>query len=622
MQPGKFFKTQRFLPLFITQFFGAFNDNFLKNALIILVTYQTTEVFGIPSAQMVAAAGGIFILPFFLFSAQSGQLADKYDKALLTRWVKIAEIGIMVLASLGFLLSSYGILLGALFLMGVHSTVFGPIKYGILPQHLAPEEIVGGNALIEAGTFLAILIGTVTGGLLITASYGGLWVSLGLILCAVVGYLASRSIPVAPAPDPALRFQINPLPPTWQMLRYAAETPSVFRSILGISWFWLFGATLLSVFPSYCKDQLHAHEHLVTVFLAVFSIGIGFGSMMCEKLSRRHLELGLVPLGSIGISLFAIDLFIVGIPPEFLASTIPVTVGEFFHHRAGIRIIIDLFLLSTFSGFFIVPLYALIQLRSNPKHRSRIIAANNILNALFMVLGSALLVLLLRFHFSVPQIFLILAILNALVATYIYLLIPEFLLRFIVWGIANIIYRMRVRGADNIPREGAAVIVANHVSFVDWMILSAAIGRPIRFVMHHSFNRGPMRRLVKRAKIIPIASAKEDPAIMEAAFKKVAEELRNGELVGIFPEGKITHDGNLNVFKPGILRVIEEFPVPVIPAGIRNMWGSFFSRSDGRAVLKWPQRFWSRIEVRIGTPIPKSEVSIELLEKKVKELLS
>lgn len=623
MSQSHLFRTKRFLPLFITQFFGAFNDNFLKNALLILISHHGTAIMGIEPKQWVTIAAGIFILPFFLFSAQSGQLADKYDKAKLTRYVKISEIIIMLIAGLGFITHNYILLLCSVFLMGCHSTVFGPIKYGILPQHLKEEEMIGGNALIEAGTFLAILLGTILGGVLILLSGGNWIVSVGLLLLAVIGWAGSRLIPTAPPPDPDLRFNWNPIPPTIQILKYTGETPSVFRSIMGISWFWLVGANVLSMLLPYSTELLNGNEHVTTLFLTTFSVGIGLGSILCEKLSRRHLELGLVPMGSIGITVFTTDLFLVGIP-EVFATAAPhsVTISAFLSSWPGIHILLDLFLLAVFSGFFIVPLYAFIQLRSNPKHRSRIIAGNNIMNALFMVIGSLMLSGMYVLKLSIPQIFLTLAILNAVVALYIYLLIPEFLLRFIVWCLANIIYRMKVFGTNNIPKEGPAVIVANHVSFVDWLILAAAIHRPVRFVMHHSFNRGPLKLLVKRAKVIPIASAKEDPVLMEEALRRAAEELKNGELVCIFPEGKITSDGTLSSFRPGILKIIEASPAPVIPIGIYNMWGSIFSRADGGAVWKVPKRFWTRIQVRIGNPIPKDQVSLAGLESQVKDLLS
>jgi 1-acyl-sn-glycerol-3-phosphate acyltransferase len=617
------FKTRRFYPLFLTQFLGAFNDNFLKNALVILITFKGTAVLGLKPAELVAVSGGIFILPFFLFSATAGQLADKLEKSRLIRWIKLAEIAIMVVAATGFMCHHYELLLFSLFLMGLHSTVFGPIKYSILPQHLGARELVGGNALVEAGTFLAILFGTIAGGVLIGIEPRGTFVvSAGLIIVAFLGWVTSRGIPDAPPVDPTLKIHWNPITPTWQIIQTARQTRSVFLSILGVSWFWFFGAIILSLFPTYCKDLLHANEHVVTLFLATFSVGIAIGSLCCERLSRRHLELGIVPLGSLGMSWFAADLFFVGVPQFVVGQAdAAVTVTAFFQNTAGLRILGDLFMLSVFSGLFIVPLYTLIQKRSAPQFRSRIIAANNIINALFMVAASGVLVGLMHLGLSIPQIFLVLAVTNAVVATYIYTVLPEFTLRFIMWCLANVLYRMRVKGHDQIPEEGPAVLVCNHVSFIDWMIIAAGVARPVRFIMDHSFAKGAiMKTLVKQAKIIPIASAKENPELLQAAFDRAAAELRAGELVCIFPEGKITHDGNLNVFKPGVERIIRETPVPVVPMALNNLWGSFFSRQGGKALLKRPRRFWSRIGLTIGTPIPASEVSAQKLFDEVSKL--
>jgi 1-acyl-sn-glycerol-3-phosphate acyltransferase len=624
MNQLKLLKSRRFLPLFVTQFLGAFNDNFFRNALVILVTYQATQIFGIPSAQIVAVAGGVFILPFFLFSAYAGLLADKYEKSRIVRWVKLAEIGIMLVASVGFLTERYEALLVVLFLMGLHSTVFGPIKYSILPQHLGEEELIAGNALVEAGTNLAILIGTIVGGLLILSKpHGAKLVSVGLVATAVIGWLSSHGIPVAEAADPGIKIGWNPVRPTWDILRFSRQTRSIFLSLLAISWFWFFGGFLLSLFPSYCKDSLHASSDVVTLFLTVFSIGTATGSLLCEKLSREHLELGLVPLGSIGMTVFTLDLWHVGIP-AFAAAFAPQALGawELLHHAEGIRIVTDLFLMSVFGGFFIVPLYAFIQIRSEKTHRSRIIASNNIHNALFMVGASVTLLALIRFRFTTAQMFLTLAVLNALVATYVYTVIPEFLFRFLVWCLTSFMYRLKVIGAENIPRHGAAVLVCNHVSFVDWMILSAGIKRPVRFVMDHHFARNWfMRRFAKRAKVILIAPARVDRALMERAFEQAAFELRDGELVGIFPEGKLTPDGELSPFKPGIERLVQETPVAVIPMALCNLWGSFFSRKDGPAFGKWPRRFWPRIELRIGAPIPPAQATAPLLQSRVAELL-
>lgn len=618
-------KTRRFAPLFLTQFSGAFNDNFLKNALIILVTFRSAQVMGIPPAEMVPFASGIFILPFFLFSATAGQLADKFEKGKIIRVIKICEIAIMLIAGYGFIAEQFPVLLLALFLMGLHSTFFGPLKFSILPQHLEPDELVGGNALIGAGTFLSILLGTIVGGELIAIQgSGAYWVSGLLLAIAVAGFAASCFIPEAKAVAPDLKIQWNPITPTWEILNFSRGNQAVFLSMLGASWFWFFGAAMLSLFPPYCKELLHTNERVVTLFLACFSIGIGVGAMLCGKLSRRAIELGLVPLGSLGISLFSIDLYFAGRPHTFYAP-LPEGAGAlaFLQNTGGLHVLIDLVMISVFSGFFIVPLYALIQRRSEPSHRSRIIAANNILNSLFVVAQALILPLLMRLGLTIPQIFLVLAAMNAAVAVYIYLLLPEFLLRFIAWIIANLLYRMKVEDEEKVPESGPALLVCNHVSFVDWLIIGAGIHRPVRFVMHYKFAQGAFGRwMMRRGKVIPIASFKEDPAILEAAFESVAKELERGELVCIFPEGQITQDGNLNVFKPGVEKIIQRTPVPVIPLALKGMWGSYFSRQKGRAMKGLPKRIWFRVHLKVSDPVPPEKVTAPMLQQQVQKMLA
>jgi len=600
-------KSRKFWPLFWTQFFGAFNDNFFKNALVILITFKSVQVMGIAPGQMVALSGGIFILPFFLFSATSGQLADKNEKTRIIHIIKLAEIAIMILAAVGFATEQYGFLLAVLFLMGAHSTFFGPIKYSILPQSLEPHELIAGNALIEAGTFLAILLGTIAGGTLILLP-SGIWISsAGLIAVAVLGWALSLMIPKAPPVAPELVVQWNPIPPTLQILRATRSNRTVFLSILGISWFWFFGGAVLSLLPTYCKDVLGGTSGMVTLFLAIFSIGIGVGSLLCERLSHGRVELGLVPLGSIGISVFAADLFLATPVPGG-----PVT-----------RVVIDLLLLSIFSGFFIVPLYTLMQERSDPSLRSRVIAANNIVNAVFMVGSAVALMGLMAAGLSIPQIFLALALLNLLAAAYIYLLLPDFLVRLVVWACTHLIYRLRVLGASHIPREGPAVLVCNHVSFVDWMIIAAGVGRPVRFIMDHAFAGGWITRLLlKQARVILIASLKENPALLKKSFEQAAAELRAGELVCIFPEGVITRDGELQPFRSGVEKILRETPVPVIPMAIQGMWGSWFSRERGRAIKKWPRRYWSRVTLSIGNQRPATEATAAGLQSEVARLLN
>lgn len=424
-------KTRRFAPFFATQFLGAFNDNLFKNALVVLLTFRAASWTTLAPEILANLAAGIFILPFFLFSATAGQLADKYDKATLARLVKVLEMLIMGVSAAGFWLHSLPVLLVALFLLGCHSTLFGPVKYAILPQHLHSDELVGGNALIEAGTFVAILIGTLAGGLLAGSVGHPAWIALGGLGVAALGYLTSRGIPAAPAPDPELRVNPNPFTETWRNIRFAREDRGVYLAILGISWFWLYGALFLAQFPAYAKKVLGGGEPVVTLLLATFTVGIGLGSLLCERLSGKHVEIGLVPLGSIGLTLFGIDLAFAspGLPP----AGAPLGVGALLGFAWAWRVLFDLVMLGMFGGFFIVPLYALVQVRSAPAHRARVIAANNILNALFMVAGALGAAGLLGSGLAIPALFGVAALGNAAVAIYIYGRVPEFLLRFRAW---------------------------------------------------------------------------------------------------------------------------------------------------------------------------------------------
>ena len=612
-------RTRRFAPLFVTQFLGALNDNVLKNAMIVLLTFQAASWTTLKPELLANLAAGIFILPFFLFSATAGQLADKYDKARLAQLVKLLEIGIVLVAGLGFVLHSIAILFVSLFLLGLHSTLFGPVKYAILPQHLKSEELVGGNALIEAGTFIAILVGTLLGGLLAGSQGGTAWITGAGLAIAIAGYGASRSIPAAAPPAPTLAISINPLTETWRNVRFARENQTVFLSIMGISWFWLFGAMFLAQFPAYTKNVLGGSETAVTLLLATFTFGIGVGSLLCEKLSARRVELGLVPLGSIGLTLFALDL---AIASPALPSPSPLGAIGLLAYEQTWRVLLDLALIGIFGGFFIVPLYALVQQRSDPAHGARIIAANNIVNALFMVVGALAAAGLLAAGLSIPLLFAVAALCNAAVALFIYGLVPEFLLRFIIWMLIHSVYRLRVQELDQVPEEGPAVIVCNHVSFVDALVIMAACRRPIRFVMDHNIFRWPVLNFVFRtSKAIPIASAREDQAMMDKAFDEVGKALDAGDLVGIFPEGKITADGNINPFRPGITRILQRNPVPVIPMALRGLWGSFFSRKHGPAMTRPFRRgVFSRIELVMGPAVPAAEASPERLQLEVTAL--
>ena len=611
---------RRFAPFFWTQFLGAGNGNLFKFALTVMVTFQIQLAWLEPKMAGLVI-GALFILPFLLFSATSGQLADKFEKSSLIRFVKWLEIAIMAIAAFGFVTGAVPVLLGCMFLMGVHSTLFGPVKFAYLPQHLNERELTGGNGMVEMGTFVAILLGNVAGGLLVAIpQVGPAYVAAACVGVAVLGRITAQAVPHSPSTDPGLRINWNPVTETIRNLRLAHGNLVVFRSLLGISWMWFFGAAFLAQFPSFAKEVLHGDEQVASLLLVVFSIGIGIGSLLCEVLSRRHVEIGLVPLGAIGMSVFSIDLYFAsrGLPPSSGHG-----LAAFMAQAAHWRVMADLGLLSLFAGLYSVPMYALIQLRSQPSHRARIIAANNILNALFMIASAVIVGALLATGFTIPEVFLVIGVLNALVAFYIFMLVPEYLLRFVAFVMARVVYRFRVRGDENIPASGAAILVCNHVSFVDPVLLMAASPRPIRFIMDHAIFRIPLLGWFFRlAKAIPIAPRKVDPQVHDQAFARARAVLDDGDLLCIFPEGAITRDGEMGPFRPGMSRLLETHPVPVVPLALHNLWGSFFSRTEGKAMRRPFRRgVWNRVGLVAGAPVPASEASPERLRERVARLL-
>jgi len=618
-------RQRRFAPFFATQFLGALNDNIFRNGLVILITFQGVVVASMDHTQLANIAAGLFILPFFLFSATAGQLADKYEKSMLIRRVKTLEIGLMILAAAALITESYSLLLLVLFLMGCQSTMFGPVKYAYLPQKLGDDELIGGNALVESGTYVAIILGLIVGGIAVGDDIAnGLGfkrqVILGacLVAVAVIGYLTSRQVPKTPAVDPHLQINWNAWKETWNIVQFAREERSVFLSILGISWFWAFGSAMTIQIPAYTLDLLNGNETITTMLLAAFAIGVGIGSLLCERMSGHRIELGLVPFGSIGLSLFALDLYFA----QPTAVTVPAnSIAEFFARPGSLRIWIDLALIGAFGGFYSVPLYALIQKRSKRQHLSRIIAANNIINSLLMVGAAVMSMLILQSGFSIPELFLIVAALNAVVAVYIYTLLPEFLMRFLAWLAISLVYRVRPTGLDNIAHGGPAIVGCNHVSYMDPIILAGCVRRPMRFVMWYKIFQMPMLNFIfKTMKAIPIAGAREDKQIMDDAFESVDAELAAGNIVCIFPEGGITRDGEIARFRPGIEKIIARRPVPVIPVSLGRLWGSWFSRRHTGHLRTIPGRLFTKVPVTFGPPVPPAEVSAAKLELLVRTL--
>ncbi|KQX97007.1 glycerol acyltransferase [Massilia sp. Root133] len=608
---------RRFGPFFWTQFLGAFNDNLFKTALLVVLTYDALAWTTLPAALLNNLIPGLFILPYVVFSATAGQIADKVEKGRLARFVKLLEIGIMAIAAIGWLTHNLWLLVAAVVGMGVHSTLFGPVKYAYLPQHLKPEELVGGNGVIEMGTFVGILLGEVMGAILAGHGAAGVHlVAFGTLAVAVLGLATSWRIPASPAPAPGLKISANFVAESVRNLAFSKQNRTVFLSMLGNSWFWFYGALVLSQFPLYAKEYLHGDHSVFVLLLTIFSLGIGAGSLLCEKLSGRKVEIGLVPFGAIGLSLFGIDLYFASLG---YTNTAPVDFVGVLAQHGTLRILADILLLGVFGGFFIVPLFALIQTRCDPAHVSRTIAGMNILNALFMVASAGVAVFLIGRGFSIPEMFLTTALLNAVVAIYIFSLVPEFLMRFLAWLLIHTIHRVSTVDVERIPEQGPAVLVCNHVSYVDAIVILAASPRPIRFVMDHRIFKTPLLGFIFRTgKAIPIAPAHENPWLMEKAFVDVAQALHEGELVCIFPEGKLTRTGEMNAFRGGIAKIVARSQVPVIPMALRGLWGSVFSRDPSNVFERsFARGLRSKLALAVGRPVQPQQVTPEGLYEEV-----
>ncbi len=608
-------QTRRFAPLFVTQFLGALNDNVLKSALIVVLTFGAAAQSGASLSLLINLCTALLILPFFLFSALAGQIADRVDKAKLIRGLKLAEVGVMALATVGFFIESVPLLLGALFLMGSQSAFFGPVKYGVLPQHLEDGELVAGNALIELGTFTSILVGTIAGGMIIALpTIGTLALTLALLGTALCGFASARLIPDAPPSLTArsVPLDLNLFRATQKALAIGRSNRAVHLSILGASWFWFVGAFLLGQLPMLAKEVLAvtgaSGEQSVTTLLAVFSLGVGLGSILCERLTHGKVEVALVPIAGLLLSAFGFDL-------AYVASV--------FTSDQLWRVYLDLVGVGTAGGLFIVPLYALMQARAPEGAQSRVVAANNIMNAGFMVVSTVLAVALAAAGVSVAGRLAVVFSLNVIIAGVCLIHTHREVIHVAIRRLVRFMYRVEVQGLDQIPEEGAALIVCNHVSWVDAFILGGLTERQIRFVMGNDFFSMPvLNSFFKVTRAIPIASRREDPELLEAAFDEIDHALASGDLVGIFPEGKLTRDGQLNPFKPGVEKILARRQVPVVPVVLKGLWGSFFSFKNGKPMRAMPRRAFSKIGVACGAPIAPEGLRAKELEQVVAKMLA
>jgi len=618
--------SNRFGPIFLTQFLGALNNNLYKNALIIMLTFSAIKAPGDLSAgMMVNICAGLFILPFFFFSAFAGVMADLKEKANFIQKLKMVEIITVLMGATGIFLSNVYLMWISLFCMGIQAAFFGPLKYSILPQHLKSTELMGGNGLIESGTFIAILLGTIMGGVLIILDNGKMYVSALMMLFAVIGLLSSRYIPPAPsyAPEGTKASFLGSFKTT---ISAGKEIKSVFLSTLAISWFWFLGATLLSQFPLIVKDVLHANSSMVTILLGTFAIGMAMGSVLCEKLSGHKVEHGLVPFGAFGMTAF-LYLFAhsLGVVSEEVKSGLfnpGTSLNNWLSYTHFYYVAISLFMISVFSGFFTVPLYAFIQYRTEEKNRSKIIASNNIWNSIFMVGSAAFAIGISKAGFNLIEMIYILTVLNLLVAVYVFTVVPEFLFRFVVWIMIKTVYRIDTKNIYSIPEEGGGVIACNHVSFMDALFIFGLCPRPVKFVMYHKiFNTPILKWLFNAVGAIPIATKNENEQVFNTAFDKIEEYLQQGELVVIFPEGSITHDGEMNSFKPGILKIVERTPVTIYPCALSGLWGSMYSRKDKGIMRFFPKAFFNhKVKFSVGEKISPEDATLEKLENVILEL--
>lgn len=609
---------RRFLPYFVTQFFGAFNDNIFKNTLLLFVAFASRDQLAISSDLFINLAAGLFILPFFLFSASAGIMADKYEKSGLIRNIKRLEIVIMCCGAIGFITQSYIVLLFLLFLMGTQSALFGPVKYALLPQQLKSDELVSGNALVEMGTFIAILLGTLVAGLIASTEEAKLVAAAAVVLFALLGYLASRYIPHAAASAPSLDMTWRPIAHTKATLTIAHQNPTILLVIMAISWFWFVGAVYLTQFPNFTKVYLNGSENAVSTLLALFSIGIAVGSLACDKLSMKRIELGMVPIASFMISLFGF-LLVSHTPTEPDLSNS--SFAHFIANQALWPMFFDLFMLGVAGGLFIVPLYTFLQKQAKPTERAQVIAALNIYNSLFMVVSAIIgIVLLTLLERGITELFLLLSLLNIVIAAFLLYKAPIYTVRFILTLLAKLFYRVKYSNIDHIPQQGGALLICNHVSYIDALLLNVASPRLIRFVMEADYANLPvLRAFLRKAGVIPICA--KNSATLKAAFDEVEKALQAGDLVCIFPEGKLTADGNVALFQRGIDVILKRNQVNIVPMALKGLWGSYFSRHKGTACQGFPSRFRSPIEVIVGQPIVPSQATRRSLRAAVVKLV-
>ncbi len=613
----------KFWPLFWTQFLGALNDNFLKNSLIILITYKNVSILGLDPHLLVAMAGGIFIFPFFIFSATAGQIADRFEKTVIIKITKVTELLIMVLAATGLLTNNYILLMFVLFLMGAQSAFFGPLKYGIIPHIVEKNQLISANAYIGGGTFLAILLGTLIGGTLANFDGSATLLSAGLIGLAILGVITSLSFKKIHNSNPAIKIDLTLFRPSFEVLKLVYKDKNIFKTIMGVSWFWFLGAGILSLLPVFCKDVLGGGGEVGTFFLGTFTIGMGVGSLLTNKLSKGRVELGMVAPAGLFLSLFMFDMFYASSRwGHDVSGNSLLNLADFFSQAGSFRILMDLFFVSVCGGMFIIPQMTYIQEASDTKELSRIISGNNIINAFFMVTASVLIMGMHTLKITVPAQFAILAGVNLIVSFVIYYLNSEVTLRFWFWLLSHTFYDLEIEGKENISKEGPLIICSNHVSYIDWWFIMAASPRPVRFVIDNQFYSLPTGKFwLSQAGLIPIATRKESQEVLDKALQNISKNIQSGSCLGLFPEGWISRDGKVRKFQPGVMKIVNKDPVTIVPISILGMWGSIFSYEGGKVLFKIPKSLRRKVKVIIGKPISPENYDSEKMRETIKNQL-
>jgi 1-acyl-sn-glycerol-3-phosphate acyltransferase len=611
-----------FVPFFFTMGLGAFNDNLFKSAIAIYFTYNLPRG---DADFLVQLSAGLFILPFFLFSGLSGQICDKYEKSRLMQIIKIMEIIIMSLGAYAFHIGDVNLLLMTLFLMGTQSTLFGPVKYSILPQQLKGKLLLKGNSLTSMGTFIFILLGTISGGFLVSktivSNYHYQPIQIAVIIFAVLGYVFSLYIPTASPANVNQHLSYNLIKQTYRTMKLAHFNKKTLESIYGISWFWFFGFFFMASLPIFCRDIIRGNEFIATIYLAMISVGMGLGSIIGNKITKGNLRMGLVGLSGVALSVFAI-LFST-IPPIESQNLIELT--KLFKTNQYYLSNLYLLLIGVFGGLLIVPLYTQLQISCPAKDRSKFIASNNIMNALFMVLAALFSIILIKFNFKINEIFLIVSLINMAIFTLYIVINPRDFYLIFFDLLIRLIYKVDIIGAEKLKTEGPIILASNHVSFIDPLILCTVTNRPMIFIMDQSyFDIKILQWFYKSAKAIPITPKKICPDGLEKAMNKTIEELMNNDVISIFPEGFITKTGQILPFKDGIMRLGQKVPeLTLYPVGISGMWGSWFSRhKKGRAMNGPPRRrsFRTKLKISVGNPIKGPDIITSDVQDLVEKL--